>query len=203
MHWARSKHLLYHWHDADNDDDYITCMAVINLQHQTGPEAWNRSISWLIWLIIGNLPVPRYTITRSIFWQRRRDRIFAFSRNVKQRRGNWLEGGQWQWAISGQFPTPAPRNTSLWTPPPPGIQRSRPSKMPKTKKSHKNWRKMTTVQKHARNWSKKGQSCPSCTSPSLWQGEIFACVIVDTDIWTDEVKILSYSGTNLQWLFSE
>ena len=37
----------------------------------------------------------------------------------------------------------------------------------------------------------KGQSCPSCTSPSLWQGEIFACVMVDTDIWTEEVKILS------------
>ena len=35
--------LLYHWYDGDNydidcDDDYITCMAVINLQHQTGPE---------------------------------------------------------------------------------------------------------------------------------------------------------------------
>ena len=43
-HWARSKHLLNHWYDGDNDDvdcddDYITCMAVINLQHQTGPEA--------------------------------------------------------------------------------------------------------------------------------------------------------------------
>ena len=57
--------LLYHWYDGDNydidcDDDYITCMVVINLQHQTGPEAWNRGISWLIWLIIG-LP-PRATI---------------------------------------------------------------------------------------------------------------------------------------------
>ena len=115
--------------------------GIINLHHQTGPEAWNRGISCLISLIIG---CPRAMIHDSCAWvfsdRRSETRIWLSVQTWSgARRGNWRgeEGGQWQWAISGQFPSPPPRNTRLQTPPPPGIQRSPACRAAKCQKCKK------------------------------------------------------------------
>ena len=79
--------LFFFQNSNDDDDDCLTCICIINLRHQTGPEAWNRGISCLIPLIIGsNL---WYTRAVSIFWSIRN---FAFSPQAARVRGNWEEG---------------------------------------------------------------------------------------------------------------
>ena len=79
--------LFFFQNSNDDDDDCLTCICIINLRHQTGPEAWNRGISCLIPLIIGSN--PWYTRAVSIFWSFQN---FAFSPQAKRRRGNWEEG---------------------------------------------------------------------------------------------------------------
>ena len=192
--------LLYHWYDGDNydidcDDDYITCMVVINLQHQTGPEAWNRGISWLIWLIIG-LP-PRATIhdNSEYFLTTETRPHFCFQSKREAEKGQLggrgdNDNGQFQ----GNFPLQRPVIQACGRLRPLGSKDLAQAKCQKRQKPQKLEQNAKSAKKR-KNWSKKRQNCPSCTSPSLWQGEIFACVMVDTDIWTEEVKILSYSGT--------